>query len=110
MTEKDLRKLNRYQLLELLIVQTERADKLQAQLDEAVRQLNEQNLQFSSLGSMAEAALQVSGVFQAAQKSADLYLDAAKKQAEKIEEDAHKKAAEILVQAQEQANRINCEG
>lgn len=109
MTEKNLRKLNRYQLLELLIVQTERADKLQAQLDEVVEQLNKQNLQFSALGSIAEASLQVSGVFQAAQKSADLYIDAAKKQAEKIEEEAHIKAAEILAQAQAQANRIKGE-
>jgi hypothetical protein len=31
--EKDLRKMNRYQLLELLIQQTERADKLQAKLE-----------------------------------------------------------------------------
>ena len=38
MTEKDLRKLNRYQLLELLIVQTDRADKLQAKLDELEKQ------------------------------------------------------------------------
>lgn len=35
MTEKDLRKLNRYQLLEMLIMQTERADKLQSKLEEA---------------------------------------------------------------------------
>ena len=33
MTEKEIRKLNRYQLLELLIVQLERADRLQARLD-----------------------------------------------------------------------------
>ena len=32
MTEKELRKLNRYQLLELLVMQTERVEKLQKQL------------------------------------------------------------------------------
>ena len=37
MTDKELKNLNRYQLLELLIIQTKRADKLQAALEEARR-------------------------------------------------------------------------
>jgi len=109
LTEKDLKKLNRYQLLELLIIQTERADKLQTKLEDAQKALSEQELKISSLGSMAEAALQVSGVFQAAQNAADMYLGAAKKRAQDIEDDAHKKAAEILMQAQAQARRIKGE-
>ena len=109
MTEKDLRKLNRYQLLELLVVQTERADKLQARLEETEKQLQEQNLQIASLGSIAEASLQLNGVFRAAQEAADMYLDAAKKHAQEIEEAAHKKAAEILTQTQAQARRIKGE-
>lgn len=109
MTEKDLKKLNRYQLLELLIAQTDRADKLQAKLDATENQLANQELQISSLGSIAEASLQLKGVFQAAQDAADMYIDAAKMRADEIEEAAHKKAAEILVQAQEQARRIKGE-
>lgn len=110
MTEKDLKKLNRYQLLELLIVQTDRAEKLQTKLDAAETQLANRDLQISSLGSMAEASLQLKGVFQAAQDAADMYIDAAKKRAEEIENDAHKKAAEILLQAHAQARRIKGEG
>lgn len=34
MTEKELKKLNRYQLLELLLAQTERADTLQKKVEE----------------------------------------------------------------------------
>ena len=109
MTEKDLRKLNRYQLLELLIVQTERAEKLQVKLEDAEEKLKDRELKMTSLGSMAEASLQLSGVFQAAQAAADQYIDAAKKKAEEIEEAAHKKAAEILMQAQAQARRIQGE-
>ncbi len=109
MTEKDLKKLNRYQLLELLIIQTERANKLQTKLESAEKQLTQQELQISSLGSIAEASLQLKGVFQAAQDAADMYIAAAKKHAEEIEQAAHKKAAEILIQAQAQAHRINGE-
>ena len=60
-----------------------------------------------SCGSIAEAALQLGGVFEAAQKAADLYIDAAKKRAQEIEDEAHKKAAAILTQAQAQARRLN---
>lgn len=100
MTEKELKKLNRYQLLELLILQTERADKLQEKLQEAEQALQDRALELSRLGSIAEASLQLGGVFRAAQEAADIYLDAVRKQAEQIEEAAHKKAAEILLQAQ----------
>lgn len=96
MTEKDLKKLNRYQLLELLIAQTTRADQLQAKLDAAEKQLAAQELQISSLGSIAEASLQLKGVFQSAQDAADLYLAYAKKHAAEIEEEANRKAAGIL--------------
>ena len=81
MTEKELRKLNRYQLLDLLVVQTRRADELQEKLDALENKYNQQELHLSELGSIAEASLHLSDVFDAAQKAADLYLNAAKKQA-----------------------------
>ena len=84
MTEKELRKLNRYQLLELLVAQTERANQLQAQLDAAKKELEEQNIQISSLGSIAEATVKLNRVFEAAQAAADQYLKAAREQAEAI--------------------------
>lgn len=109
LTEKDLRKLNRYQLLELLVVQTERADKLQMRLEATEKQLSEQSLQIASLGSIAEASLQLRGVFLAAQEAADMYLDAAKKQAEDIKQAAYRKAAAMIKEAEEQAHRIKDE-
>ena len=109
MTEKELKKMNRYQLLELLILQTERADKLQARLDETESQLNNLDIQLSSLGSIAEASLQLRGVFQTAQDAADMYINAAKKRAEEIEEEAYKKSAAIITQAMEEASRIKGE-
>ena len=109
MTEKELKKLNRYQLLELLIIQTERADKLQTALEEAEQRLNDQEINLSKLGSIAEASLRLKGVFGAAQDAADMYIDAAKKRAEEIEEEAHKKSAEIISQALEEARRIKGE-
>lgn len=109
MTEKELKKLNRYQLLELLLLQTERADKLQARLDEAESQLSNLEIQISSLGSIAEASLQLCGVFQAAQDAADMYINAAKKRAEAIVEETHKDGAAIIAQALEEVRRTKGE-
>ena len=109
LTEKDLRKLNRYQLLELLVVQTERADRLQSRLEATEKQMYDQDLQIASLGSIAEASLQLGGVFQAAQEAADMYINAAKKQAEEIEQAAYKNAASIIAEAKAQARVIKGE-
>ena len=109
MTEKDLKKLNRYQLLEMLILQTERADQLQARLESAEQQLNSRELKISTLGSVAEASLHLNGVFQAAQEAADMYIEAARKRAEEMEAEACQKAEEILAQARLQAEQIKGE-
>ena len=106
MTEKELKKLNRYQLLELLVLQTERADKLQAKLEETENKLLENNVKVASLGSIAEASLQLNGVFEAAQNAADKYVEAAKKHAEGIVADAFQKAEEILLEARGKAYRM----
>lgn len=109
MTDKELKKLNRYQLLELLIIQMERAEKLQKALEQAERQLVDRELNITTLGSIAEASLQLKGVFDTAQDAADVYINAAKKRAEAIEEEAHRKGAAIIAQALEEARRIKGE-
>ena len=106
MTEKDLKKLNRYQLLEMLIIQTERADELERKLEEAQQKLDSRDVQMTVMGSIAEASLQLSGIFDAAQNAADIYLKAAKEQAaeaERILEEARQKAQRILQAAERNA-------
>lgn len=106
MTEKEIKKLNRYQLLELLIAQTERADQLQARLDQALKELEDKQIKLASLGSIAEASVYLTGLFQKAQETAELYVNSAKKFAKDIESDAYQEAAAILARAQEQARGI----
>lgn len=100
MTEKELRKLNRYQLLELLVIQTRRADQLQEQLEKTKAEFVNQDYQISQLGSLAEVSLQLSGIFDSAQAAADLYLESAKKQAAEIISNAEKRAQDILQHAE----------
>lgn len=107
MTQKELKRLNRYQLLELLVMQTERADSLQTQVEQLQARLDERELRFSQLGSIAEASICVCGVFEAAQKAADLYLEAAKKQADEMLAEASRQAEENRRNQKKAANKGN---
>lgn len=75
MTEKELKKLNRKQLLELLLIQTNRADELEKRLSEMQKALNDREITLSEAGSIAEAALKLNGIFEAADAAAKQYLD-----------------------------------
>lgn len=85
LTEKELRKLSRYQLLELLIIQTERANSLQKQLEAAQQKLNRREIEMTVVGSIAEASMKLSGVFEAAQRAAEMYLEAAQARINRLE-------------------------
>lgn len=104
MTEKELKKLNRYQLLELLVAQTERADELEKKVAELEHRLEERELNMSKLGSIAEAAVQITGIMDAAQQAADMYLESAKKQADDTVAQARRQAAILIAKARHIAN------
>lgn len=102
MTDKELKKLNRYQLLELLVMQTERADTLEKTVEDLQARLDQRELRFSQMGSIAEASVYLSGVLEAAQSAADLYLESVKKRADEMLEEARSQADAILAQAEEE--------
>ena len=70
MTDKELRKLNRSALLEMLVEQSRENDRLRAQVDELQRLLSDRQLKINQAGSIAEASLQLNQVFEAAQQAA----------------------------------------
>lgn len=57
MTDKEVRRLSRAQLLEMMVAQGKEIEKLQAQLREAKQQLADRKIEFQKAGSLAEAAL-----------------------------------------------------
>lgn len=75
MTDRELRKLNRRELLELLVEQERELEHLQEMLREAEERTQSREIRISEAGSIAEAALMLNGVFEAAQAAADQYLD-----------------------------------
>jgi len=85
MTDEELRRLSRADLLKMLLVQTEENEKLQARLDELQAQLNSRQIMIDEAGSIAEAALQLNGVFQAAEAAAAQYLENIRRLSEETE-------------------------
>ena len=80
MEDKTLRQLNRQELIELLLEQKKRNDALEAELEEVKKQLEDRDILISESGSIAEAALKLSGIFEDAQKAADMYLSNIRRQ------------------------------
>ena len=75
MTERELRRLSRTDLLELLLAQRRENEQLRCILDQTQAQLADRTIQIDKAGSIAEASLQLSGIFNAAQDSCQYYLD-----------------------------------
>lgn len=86
MTEKELRRLSRGELLEMLIGQMEENQLLKQQLKDARIQLDNRQIAIETSGSIAEAALKLNGVFQAAEEAAQQYIENIKRKAEEAKD------------------------
>ena len=75
MTDKELRKLKRTDLLELLIEQSKEVESLKKRIEELEAELADRRLMIRESGSIAEAALKLNGVFEAAEAAAQEYLE-----------------------------------
>lgn len=74
MTDKELHKLSRRELLEMLLEQSKETDRLRARVQELEKALENKYMALENAGSIAEASLMLNGVFEAAQAAADQYL------------------------------------
>lgn len=75
MTERELRRLSRADLLELLLAQRRENEQLRCVLDQTQAQLADRTIKIDKAGSLAEASLQLGGIFTAAQDSCQYYID-----------------------------------
>ena len=113
MTQKELKKLTRTELLEMLLHQVEENEVLRRQIAELQSELDSRKLVMQQSGSMAEAALKLSGIFDQAQQAADDYvsnirLANAEPEAyfQKIQQEAQAEANAIIAEAQRCSDRI----
>ena len=75
MTDKELRKLSKADLLSLMLAQSKEMDRLKEELADARKQLEDRSILLEKSGSLADASLAIFHVLEDAQKAADLYLE-----------------------------------
>ena len=112
MTDKELRRLHREDLLQILIAQQKQIEDLQAALEDAEKALEDRKIAIEESGSLAEAALKLNDVFKAAQQAADMYVSEVRERAQGLIQEADEtvsraqaEAAEILRDARRQASQ-----
>lgn len=123
MTDKELKKLGRSDLLEILVGQSQEIDSLKEELSNLRAEIEKREITIKSAGSIAEASLKINGVFEAAQRAAQQYVDNVRRldsehgtfveaQRRRIEAtigEASARADEIIKSAQKEADRLIAE-
>lgn len=91
--DNKLKKLNRRELLKILVAQQKEIESLNDQLQQCQEALNNKQIQIEKAGSLAEASLALNQVIEHAQQAADQYL----LNLQTKEEEMKQKEAEVLV-------------
>jgi len=106
MTDKELKKLSRADLLEILIEQGKEIERLKEIIKKDEKKLQSKKIMLNEAGSIAEASLKVNQIFENAQKAADQYLvnirDLKARQAElciQMEKETQKKCNDMITKA-----------
>ena len=105
MTQKELKKLSRAELLELLLVQTKEVERLREELAQVRAEMEQRRIRINQAGDLAQAVLTVNGVMEAAQAAAAQYLE----NIEAMERETRIKCEELLREAMLQAERLRAD-
>lgn len=90
MNDKELRKISRKELLELLLEQAKKIEALEQELAKTKKKLDSKKITIDESGSIAEASLKLNNIFEIAQETAEQYLINIKEKCKKIENDTKK--------------------
>ena len=102
MTEKELKRLSRAELLELLLMQTRETEVLKMQLEEAKQELQNREIRIREAGNLADATLAINGVLESAQQAAEQYLE----NITRMEKEARQQCRQMLLDAAHEAEKI----
>ena len=105
MTDKELKRLSRAELLELLLIQTRESEHLKMQLEEAKRELTDREIRIREAGNLADASLAINGVLESAQKAAQQYLE----NIDRMEQETKLRCQRMLLEASGEAEKIKIE-
>lgn len=96
MTDKQLRHLSKADLIDIIYQMKQTEEELRDELAQTQEKLDKRELKIGEAGSIAEAVVGLSGVFEAAQAAADEYLA----QIRTANADTERRCAEMVAQAQ----------
>lgn len=99
MNNKELKKLNRRDLLEIILEQTSRIESLEEKIDSLNKELEIKKINIKESGSIAEASLKLSEIFNKADEAANIYM-------ENVRILARKEEKEIIKSAKNEKKRI----
>lgn len=108
MTEKDIRRLSRADLLEMLIEQSTELETLREKYAQAEEKLSKREMDMQEVGTLAEAALRFNGVFDAADAAAREYMDAVRARMEEqtlLCDELERESQELVEQMEREARR-----
>ena len=110
MTDKEFKRLSRSQLIDIIYQLQLKHEELTADNEKLSKALADKRLRVSKAGNIAEAALEIHDVMQAAQKAAEHYLEEITIQVnneyQRILNEAQAEAAAIITKAQKEADKI----
>lgn len=110
MTDKEFKRLNRSQLIEIIYQLQIKQEELVADNERLAKELNDKRLRVSNAGNIAEAALEIHNVMQTAQDAAAHYLEEIRVRAnneyQRMMKEANDQSAAILEKAQLEAATI----
>lgn len=91
MNEKELRKISRKELLELLLEQANRIVDLEKELADAKAKLEDKRIMLNEAGNLAEASLKITDLFQKTMETCKIYSDNIEELNSRIEKEVRDK-------------------
>lgn len=102
MTDKEFKRLSRSQLIDIIYQLQLKQAELIAENEKLSKELADKRLRVSKAGNIAEAALEIHNVMQAAQDAATQYLE----EIHIMHDETEKKCQQLLENARKEANAI----
>lgn len=113
MKPKELKRLSKDDLLEMMLSLTKENVQLREENVQLRRKLEDRTIAVSESGSLAEAALKLNGIFEAAQAACEQYTENIRWRSQnqeelcrKMESEAQEKCDAMIAQAKQQADQL----
>ena len=106
MNSKELKRLNRRELVDIIYQLKKNEQEMQEVIAALEKEVQDKRIRISAAGSIADAAMSVTNVFSSAQQTADIYLY----EISKMKEDTERECAIKLKEAEDKVKEIIADG